>query len=438
MSAGACSAEQSSRDNARGALNHRRMTHPSDRNPSNSNSLRTWLLVGSAGIVLGLAMGIRQVQGLFMLPMLEATGWSRGVFSFAFGLQVLVWGLVQPVTGTLADRFGTRFVIAGGCLLYGLGLFVQATAHTPSIMVAGAGVMTGLALTATTFSTVYAGLARLFPVERRGWAQGIAGAIGGFMQFVLVPLSQMGISSIGWSPTLQAFAALVILSVAAALYIDDRRASQAQPAGAKQAALMPAIRQALSHRGFWLLNLGFVSCGFQLAFLGVHLPAYLKDAGMPANVAVMAIAIIALANAIGTYVCGRLGDFYRRKYLLSIVYTIRTAAMIAFVSTPLSATSVYIFALVMGSTWLGTVPLTSGVLAQIFGVRYLSTLFGLVFLGHQLGGFFGSWLGGVVYDSTHSYSLMWAIAVALGVASVLFNLPINDANVEADARLAAA
>jgi MFS family permease len=338
----------------------------------------------------------------------------------------------------LADRFGTRFVIAGGCLLYALGLFVQATAQAPSLLVTGAGVMIGVALTATTFSVVYAGLARLFPVERRGWAQGVAGAIGGFIQFVLVPLSQVGISSIGWSPTLQAFGAVVLACIAAALYIDDRRAPQVQATGATQIALMPAIQQALSHRGFWLLNLGFVSCGFQLAFLGVHLPAYLKDAGLPANVAVMALAIIALANAVGTYVCGRLGDFYRRKYLLSIVYTIRTAAMIAFVVMPVSATSVYVFALVMGSTWLGTVPLTSGVLAQIFGVRYLSTLFGLVFLGHQLGGFFGSWLGGVVYDSTHSYSLMWTIAVALGVASVLFNLPINDASVEADARLAAA
>jgi MFS family permease len=396
-----------------------------------------WLLVTAAGLVLGLAMGVRQVQGLFMLPMLTSTGWSREVFSFAFGLQVLVWGIVQPLAGMLADRFGTRWVIAAGCLLYAAGLGVQAFATTPALLVTGAGAMIGIALTATTFSTVYAGLARLFPPQRRGWAQGMAGAIAGFIQFVLVPLSQAGIATIGWSETLVGFAVAALVCIAAAVVIDDRAAPAASNAGT-QIALLPAMRQALSHSGFWLLNLGFVSCGFQLAFLGVHLPAYLRDGGLPAGVAVNALAIIALANAVGTYVCGRLGDLYRRKYLLAIVYTIRTAAMVAFVALPLSPASVYVFALVMGSTWLGTVPLTSGVVAQIFGVRYLSTLFGLVFLGHQLGGFFGAWLGGLLYDSTHSYSMMWAIAVALGVASVVFNLPIRDASVEGRQRLAAA
>jgi MFS family permease len=392
-----------------------------------------WLLVTAAGLVLGLAMGVRQVQGLFMLPMLDATGWSRQVFSLAFGLQVLVWGIAQPLAGMLADKFGTRWVIATGCLVYAAGLAMQAHAATPAFLVTGAGVLIGLALTATTFSTVYGGLARLVPPDRRGWAQGMAGAIAGFIQFVLVPLSQVGISALGWSETLQSYAIVALACIAAALYIDDRRArtASAAHASAEELALLPAMKQALSHSGFWLLNLGFVSCGFQLAFLGVHLPAYLKDGGMPAHVAVNALAIIALANAIGTYACGRLGDLYRRKYLLAIVYTIRTAAMLAFVALPVSAASVYAFALVMGATWLGTVPLTSGVVAQIFGVRYLSTLFGLVFLGHQLGGFFGAWLGGALYDSTHSYSTMWAIAIALGVASIVFNLPIRDASVEA-------
>lgn len=400
-------------------------------NPTRSSS-NPWLLVAAAGLVLGLAMGVRQVQGLFMLPMLTSTGWTRQVFSFAFGLQVLVWGLAQPLAGMLADKFGTRWVIASGCVVYAAGLAIQAHAGSPAVLVTGAGVLIGLALTATTFSTVYGGLARMVAPDRRGWAQGIAGAIAGFMQFVLVPLSQVGIARLGWSDTLQGFAIAALVCVAAALVIDDRRAGSASAsASTQESAMLPAMKQALSHSGFWLLNLGFVSCGFQLAFLGVHLPAYLKDGGLPAQVAVNALAIIALANAIGTYVCGRLGDLYRRKYLLAIVYTIRTAAMVAFVALPLSATSVYAFALVMGSTWLGTVPLTSGVVAQIFGVRYLSTLFGLVFLGHQLGGFFGAWLGGLLYDSTHSYSIMWAIAVALGVASIVFNLPIRDASVEA-------
>jgi MFS family permease len=398
---------------------------------------RSWLLVICGGIVLGLAMGVRQVQGLFMLPMLESTGWERQVFSFAFGLQVLVWGLLQPVTGILADRFGTRFVIAAGCVLYAAGLLVQAHAGTPPQMVAGAGVMIGLGLTATTFSTVYAGLARLFPVGRRGWAQGMAGAIGGFITFLLVPASQAGISVLGWTRSLDLFAVAAMLCIVAALYVNDRAHPQggaSSTAREPAPAFLPVMKQALRHRGFWLLNLGFVSCGFQLSFLGVHLPAYLKDAGMPTGVAVMALAIIALSNAIGTYVCGRLGDFYRRKYLLSVVYTLRTAAMIAFITTPPSKTSVYVFALAMGFTWLGTVPLTSGVLAQIFGTRYLSTLFGLVFLGHQVGGFLGAWLGGLVYDATHSYGPMWMISVGLGIASVVLNLPINDTNVEGQLR----
>lgn len=397
-----------------------------------------WLLVTAAGLVLGLTMGARQVQGLFLLPMLESTHWSREVFSFAFGLQVLVWGVAQPAAGMLADRYGTRYVIAGGCMLYAVGLVIQALATTQSVFVAGAGIVVGIALTATTFSTVYAGLARLFPPQRRGWAQGMAGAIAGFVQFVLVPLSQAGISAIGWSDTLNVFAAAAVACIAAGLYIHDRAQGATPSAQQGEIAMLPAIRQALSHSGFWLLNLGFVSCGFQLAFLGVHLPAYLRDGGLHPGVAVTALAIIALANAVGTYVCGRLGDFYRRKYLLAIVYSIRTVAMAAFVALPLSAASVYVFAFVMGATWLGTVPLTSGVVAQIFGVRYLSTLFSLVFLGHQLGGFFGAWLGGLLYDRTQSYSLMWAIAIALGIASVIFNLPIKDASVERARGLAAA
>jgi MFS family permease len=215
--------------------------------------------------------------------------------------------------------------------------------------------------------------------------------------------------------------------------LNDRTGS---PSPATPAASQPhasaarVIRAAFGHSGFWLLNLGFVSCGFQLAFLGAHLPAYLRDAGMTPSAGVNAIAIIALANVVGTYACGRLGDLYRRKFLLSGLYTVRTAAMLLFLALPLSDLSLYVFAAVMGATWLGTVPLTSGVVAQIFGVRYIGTLFGLVFLGHQLGGFLGAWLGGLIYDATRSYELMWSIAIALGIASIALNLPIRDRSME--------
>jgi len=387
------------------------------------------LLLACAGILLGLSMGTRHVQGLFMLPLLAEHGWGRASFSFALGLQVLVWGALQPLAGYLADRRGTGQVIAAGCLLYAAGLAVEAWAPSTSMLALGAGLVVGVALTGTTFAVVYGALSRLVPASSRGTAQGVAGAIGGVIQFMLVPLCQAGIDALGWSRTLQAMAAAIALAAATGWWLDDRRARTLTVVDAS-ASPRAVVGTALTHSGFWLLNLGFLSCGFQLAFLGAHLPAYLKDAGMDASAGVNAIALIAAANAVGTYVCGRLGDFYRRKYLLAGLYTVRTVAMLLFMALPLSNASLYAFALVMGATWLGTVPLTSGVIAQIFGVRYIGTLFGLVFLGHQLGGFLGAWLGGLVYDATHSYQWMWFISVGLGVASVLLHLPIRDQSVE--------
>lgn len=406
---------------------------PEHRPPAVTPSFPT--LVLCAGLVVGMAVGARHVQGLFMLPLLADRGWGREAFSFALGLQVLVWGALQPLTGLLADRFGTGRVIAAGCVLYAIGLVIEAVAPSPTALAIGAGFVVGAGQTATTFAVVYGGLARLVAPERRGTAQGIAGGIAGFVQFLLVPAAQIGIGTIGWSATLQVIAVLTLLCTATAWIVDDRgSAARASSAGAAP-DVGAVVRAALRHSGFWLLNLGFISCGFQLAFLGAHLPAYLRDAGLDTSAGVNAIAIIALANAVGTYVCGRLGDFYRKKYLLSLVYGVRTLAMVAFVTLPLGTTSLYVFALVMGATWLGTVPLTNGVIAQIFGVRYLGTLFGLVFLGHQLGGFFGAWLGGRVYDATQSYGLMWSIAIALGVASILLNLPIRDRSIEHELRL---
>jgi MFS family permease len=389
-----------------------------------------WLLLLCAGVVLAMSMGFRHIQGLFLLPMLSDRGWGREAFSLAAGLQTLVWGFGQALTGLIADRIGTSRVIAAGCVLYALGLVIEAVAPTPTLLSIGAGAVIGIALTATTFATVYGGLARIIPPERRGWAQGMAGGIGGFIQFLLVPAAHLGINHIGWSRTLEVMAVGALLCAAAGIAIEDRGAGKAPSSAAGGPAAGAVVRLAMSHSGFWLLNLGFVSCGFQLAFLGVHLPAYLRDAGIDAGAGVNAIAIIALANAVGTFYCGKVGDLYRRKYVLSVLYAIRTLAMIVFVAVPLSHISLYLFAFVMGATWLGTVPLTSGVVAQIFGVRYIGTLFGLVFLGHQLGGFFGAWLGGYAYDATHSYAWMWTISIALGVASVMLNLPIRDSSVE--------
>ena len=395
-------------------------------------------LIVCAGLVLGLSMGTRHVQGLFMLPLLEEHGWGRETFSLALGLQMLVWGVMQPVIGLVADRYGTGRVIAVGCLTYAIGLVMEAHASSALLLSIGTGLVIGLGLTATTFAVVYGALSRRVPPHLRGTAQGLAGGIGGLVQFLLVPLTQAGISHIGWSSTLQVTAALIFVASATAWVLDDRTAEDAVGAAPPRPDAWPVVRAALHHSGFWLLNLGFVSCGFQLSFLGAHLPAFLRDSGMDVSAGVNAIAIIALANAAGTYLCGRLADRFRPKYLLSGLYTLRTGAMIAFVTMPLTPVTLYAFSLVMGATWLGTVPLTSGVLAQIFGVRYIGTLFGLVFLGHQLGGFVGAWLGGVVYDATHSYQWMWSISIALGLASVLLNLPIRDRSVEHSLRVAPA
>lgn len=383
--------------------------------------------VVAGGLVLGYALGSRHVQGLFMMPLVVDRGWSREVFALSLGLQALAWGFLQPITGALADRFGSARVIAAGCVVYGIGLFLEAIATVPALLHLGAGVLTGIALTATAFATIYAAVARIVPPERRGWAQGLAGAIAGSVQFLIVPVAQLGIGSIGWSSTLQWIALASLGAAAAALLVDDRADSRGAPSPRPSFDdLRTAAGHALRHRGFWFVNLGFVSCGFQLAFLAVHLPAYLLDRGLAARDGVACIALIAFFNTIGTFLWGKLGDSFRRKHLLALLYAIRTGAMVLFVALPLSPWTAYGFAILMGSTWLGTVPLTNGIVAQIFGVRHLATLFGLVFLGHQVGGFLGAWLSGALFDATASYDLVWTIAIGLGLASVALNLPVDD------------
>jgi len=384
------------------------------------------LLVWAGGIVLGLAMGSRHVQGLFLLPMSTDRHWTREVFSFAIALQALIWGIMQPVTGALTDRFGSAWIIVIGCVTYAVGLFLQAGAETGPGLAFGQGGVIGIALTATTFATIYGALSKLASPATRTQTLGVAGAVGGMIQFVLVPLTQKTIAADGWQSCLHAVAWAFIIIAPLGFVLNDRPVGAITVPTKSFKALLLSVKSALRHRGFWLLNAGFVSCGFQLAFLGVHLPAYLRDKGMNDNVAVVALAIIAFFNAVGTYACGRLGDIYRCKYVLAAVYAIRTLSMVVFLVLPVSPWSVYAFAAVMGATWLGTVPLTSGVLSRIFGVGAIATLFGLVFLGHQLGGFFGAWLAGYLYDLTHSYDAIWAISIGLCVASVLLNIPIND------------
>lgn len=379
-------------------------------------------MVVAGGLVMGLALGVRHAQGIFLVPVTLEQGWSRETFGFAIAVQNLMWGLAQPFTGMIADRFGARRVIAAGLALYGVGLFAMANAASPMAFTLSAGVCIGIALSATSFGVVYGALSRLMPPARRNWALGLAGAVGGLGQFFLVPTAQGLIDSLGWAGALLALALLCALLLPCAWPLDD----QPGHAGMHEQSLRTALAEAFRHRGFWLLNLGFLACGFQLAFIAAHLPAYLQDKGLPASTAVAGLAVIALSNVVGTYLCGLLGGLFRRKYLLCGIYLLRSAAMALFVLLPLSSGSLYLFCAVMGLVWLGTVPLTNGLVAQVFGLRYLTTLFGFVFFGHQLGAFFGVWLGGYVFDVTRSYDLIWGVGIALGVMAAALHYPIND------------
>ena len=375
------------------------------------------------GAIMGLALGVRHIQGLYMLPMTAARGWTREEFAFAFALQNLVWGVAQPFTGMLADRYGSARVLLAGCLVYALGLALTMHAATPLQLALSAGVVTGIALSATTFGVVYGALSRIVAPERRGWALGVAGAAGGLGQFAMVPLGQTLIAGYGWMSSLMLIAMLMLAASPSALSVDDRGTVSAD---SRSQSMTEAIREAFAHRGFWLLNLGFLACGFQLAFIAGHLPAYLADKGMNGRSAVIALSLIALANTAGTYACGLLGAAYRRKHLLAYIYVLRSAAIALFVALPVSAPSLYAFSIAMGLLWLGTAPLTNGLVSQVFGVRYLSTLFGFVFVGHQVGGFFGAWLGGRVFDATGSYNAIWIASIILGLMAAALHWPIDD------------
>jgi MFS family permease len=400
---------------------------PSPLAPSSPDVSRLWLLVLAGGIVMGLALGVRHVQGLFLLPVSMDRGWSRETFAMAMAIQNLTWGIAQPFTGMVADRYGSAKVIVVGLAFYALGLAGMAYAATPAAFLLTAGVCIGIALSGTAFAVIYGALSRLVPPERRGWALGVAGAVGGLGQFTMVPAARWLIAGWGWVYALLVFALLlaIVLPLARPLR-EPARAAQDPAAPDAGLSLRASIREAFAQPGFWLLNLGFLACGFQLAFIGTHLPAYLMDKGLRAADAVGALAIIALTNVAGTYVCGILGARHRRKYLLAGIYLVRTAAIALFLLLPLSSGTVYAFAAVMGFVWLGTVPLTNGLIAQVFGVRYLTTLFGFVFFGHQLGSFLGVWLGGIVFEATRSYDLIWMGAMALGVLSALLHWPIDD------------
>ncbi|HEX4331041.1 MAG TPA: MFS transporter [Usitatibacter sp.] len=369
-----------------------------------------------------LALGIRQSFGLFLRPMSAELGWGRETFSFAIALQNLVWGLAMPFAGAIADRKGAGRVIVAGAILYAIGLYAMAHATNALLFDLSAGLLVGLGLSGTGFGVVLAVVARAFPPERRSVAVGLAGATGSFGQFAMLPTGQALINAWGWLPALATLAALAAVMIPLGGALSGRN----EAANESTQSIGGALSEAASHGGFWLLTGSFLVCGFQTIFIMVHLPAYLVDRGLGAQHAMAALATIGFFNIVGSFAAGALGARYSRKWLLFWVYAIRAVAIALFVGLPITLGSIYLFAAVMGFTWLGTVPLTNSLVGQIFGLKYLSTLFSIAFLGHQLGAFAGAWAGGAVFDATGSYLWVWIMSIALSVIACAMCLPIDE------------
>jgi MFS family permease len=392
--------------------------------PARALDLKTILI--STGVVLTLAMGVRHGFGFWMQPISQTNGWSRETFSLAMAIQNLLWGAFGPFAGMVADRFGTMRVVIVGALCYMAGLVWMATVSQPALFIIGSGVLVGLGLACTAFGAVSGIIGRAAPPEKRSWAFGVSGAASSFGQFLMMPVEQSLISFAGWQNALYLLAAvLVFLMIPMSLNLREPKHEAA--AGAHHQSIGEAMHEAVRNRSFLLLVAGYFVCGFQVVFIGVHLPAYLKDKGIAnPGVAVMALALIGLFNIFGSFTAGQLGGKLPKRYLLSFIYFARSVIIGLFLLAPLSQWSVYLFSAAMGLLWLSTVPLTNGIIAAVFGLKHMSMLAGVVFFSHQIGSFLGVWLGGYLFDLRGNYDVVWGIAIALGVMAGLANLPINE------------
>ena len=381
------------------------------------------VLIGGTAILL-LSFGLRQNLGLYMAPISKGLGWDREVFAFALALQSLVWGFSTPFMGWLADRYGPGRVVAAGGAVYAAGLWLMAEATAPIDATIGIGFMTGFGMSMTSFSIVLATISRIAPPAKRSIHLGIASAGGSSGQLLLVPFGQWLLTENGWSSALIVIAGMAALIVPlAAILAGGNR----EPAGeASTQRIGAALREAGGHGGYNLLNAGYFVCGFQTMFIGAHLPAYLTDLDQPPWLGATALALIGGFNILGCVIWGRLGATRSMKYLLAAIYGLRAAIMAVFIMLPISAASVIAFACLMGLLWLATVPLTTGVVAQIFGTRFIGTLVGITFFSHQIGSFLGIWLGGIVYDAMGNYDAIFWGGVVLGVAATALHIPIDD------------
>lgn len=379
-----------------------------------------WVIILCGATAMTLSLGIRASFGLFLGPISVDLAMSREAFAIALAAQNLLWGAVAPFAGAIADRHGPIKVCVLGGLVYTGGLLLASTGASVGVVQLGLTVV-GIALGIAGFSVVLGAVGRAAPPEHRSLALGIASAGGSFGQFAIVPVSQAFVSSIGWSGALMALAAISFLIVPLAYGLGERKIVPGM-----QQTIGEAIREASAHRGFWLLTAGFFVCGFQVTFVAVHLPAFIADKGLPAWLGAASLSLIGLFNIAGTLLAGWLGGRYRKKYVLALLYLLRSLAFVLFLIAPVSEASVLIFGAALGFLWLGTVPLTSGLVAQIFGPAYMSMLYGVVFFSHQVGSFLGAWLGGRVFDATGSYDPIWWASVALGIAAALLHAPIAD------------
>jgi predicted MFS family arabinose efflux permease len=387
--------------------------------------IQAGLVILAGALIMSAAMGSRQTFGLFIGPFSFDRGLPVTLTAFAIALHNLVWGFTQPFAGAAADRWGAAPVVAFGAATFAAGLVLTALASSGLMLVLGLGFLVGIGISCTTFGVVLTALGRAAPPEKRSMAMGLASAGGSLGQVLLVPLSQWVTDISGTAASLLVLAACLLAVAPLGLVLD--RQSRSVPAQAEPAMpLRVAVAQALGHRGYRLLTLGFFTCGFQLAFIGTHLPNYLLLCHMPAGLGATALALVGLFNMVGSWGCGWLGGRFRQQQVLGWLYLIRGAAIAAFFLAPKSEASVVVFAAVMGLTWLGTVPLTSGLVAKVFGVRHLGTLFGVCFLSHQIGSFLGAWAGGFVFDVTGSYSLVWIATAIAGLVAALLHFPIDD------------
>lgn len=387
-----------------------------------------YMLIGSA-IILALSLGVRHAFGLYLVPMSHEFGWGHNVFSLAIAMQNLIWGAVQPITGAFADKYGSKIVVAVGGALYTLGLLLMAVSSTGLLLNLSAGLILGLALSATSFPILLSAVGRAAHPSKRSLAMGIASAAGSFGQFIMLPTTLLLLQNLGWKGALVVSAILMTLliplawTLKAPMYTDPNAATnKPQPALTFKQILVIAK----NHKPFWFLSLGFFVCGFQVVFIGIHLPGYLIDHGFNATTGTIFLALVGLFNIVGTYTAGWLGGKYSKPHLLMWLYGLRGLAIIAFLLLPLSTWTIYGFGVIMGLLWLSTVPLTNGIVANMFGVKYLTMLSGIVFFTHQVGSFLGGWLGGLNHDLTGNYNAIWMFSIALSAFGVWVHFFVNE------------